>query len=123
MHDVLVVDDNQDGAESLALYISMLGYDVAAAFSGAQALELIQSGMPQIVFLDLSMPDMSGYEVAREIRKLSNGNSVLLVAMTGWESAEHAQEAYKAGFNDHITKPIDLTVIEGMLTRTVRAAE
>lgn len=112
---VLVVDDNIDGAESLALFISMLGHRVEVAHSGQEALSLIKRGLPDTIFLDIGLPGLGGYEVAREIRKLPMGQSVTLIALTGWGTEEDKRKAQEAGFTEHLTKPVDLSHIERIL--------
>jgi signal transduction histidine kinase/CheY-like chemotaxis protein len=104
---VLVVDDNRDAAESLALLLQLCGCQVSVAFSGPQALSLFASAKPEIVLLDIGMPGMDGYEVARRVRSAAAGEEVFLVALTGWGQAEDKQRAAQAGFDEHVTKPVD----------------
>jgi len=114
-HRVLVVDDNLDGAESLALFISLLGHKVDVAHSGPEALELLSHRMPHVIFLDIGLPGLSGYEVAQRIRKLPLGDQVHLIALTGWGTDEDKQKALEVGFSQHLTKPVDPTVVERIL--------
>ena len=114
-HRVLVVDDNVDGAESLSLFISLLGHKVDVAHSGPEALELLSHGMPHVIFLDIGLPGLSGYEVAQRIRKLPLGDAVHLIALTGWGTDEDKQKALEVGFSQHLTKPVDPTVVERIL--------
>lgn len=116
MKEILVVDDNVDGAASLAMYLEMLGHKVAIAHDGREALAATQGAMPQIVFLDIGLPGMSGYEVARSIRAMPHGDEPLLVAVTGWGTEEDKRKSSEAGFNIHLTKPIDLAEAEKILT-------
>lgn len=113
--DVLVVDDNEDGAESLAIFLSMLGHKAVVAHSGVEALELLKGGLPKTIFLDIGLPGLSGYEVAERIRSLPGGTDVTLVALTGWGTREDKERAKAAGFSEHLTKPVDLHRVEQIL--------
>jgi PAS domain S-box-containing protein len=112
---VLVVDDNHDSAESLALLLQASGCQVSVAFSGPEALSLFESNRPEIILLDIGMPGMDGYEVARRVRASPAGHQVFLVALTGWGQAEDKQRAAAAGFDEHITKPVDPDRLTGLL--------
>ncbi len=121
-YNILVADDNRDSADSLALLLEFDGHDVAVTYSGHQALERGREGHPDVVSLDIGMPDMTGYEAARRIRLEPWGQKVLLIAMTGWGQAEDKERAKVAGFDRHFTKPIDtgelsLLIIEFMSDR------
>jgi signal transduction histidine kinase len=104
---VLVVDDNEDSAETLALTLQLEGYDVETAHGGQQALELAEGFLPEMVLLDIGMPEMDGYEVARSIRAQPWGADMLLVAQTGWGQEEDRRRSREAGFVAHMTKPLD----------------
>ena len=112
---VVVADDNVDAAESLAALLELDGYAVYLAHDGAQALELARSVEPVACFLDLGMPRVNGYEVARQLREAGNGNAPLLIATTGWGQAEDRRRALDAGFDVHLTKPIDMTSVSQAL--------
>jgi PAS domain S-box-containing protein len=118
---VLVVDDNEDGAESLALFMSMMGHTVDVAHSAEEALESLKAPLPRVIFLDIGLPGMSGYEAAKAIRKLPHGDEVTLIALTGWGAAEDKARAQEAGFSEHLTKPVDLLHVERILGTTVPA--
>ena len=105
-HRVLVVDDNADAAESLGMLLEVRGNEVRIAYDGLQALEAAGDFDPDIVLLDIGMPKMSGYEVARRLRA-KRGDSVLIVAITGWGQEEDRRRAREAGFDHHFTKPVD----------------
>ncbi|HXF80028.1 MAG TPA: response regulator [Usitatibacter sp.] len=113
---VLVVDDNADAAESLGMLLEVRGNVVRIAYDGLQALEAAGDFDPEIVLLDIGMPKMSGYEVAKRLRA-ARGDSVLIVAITGWGQEEDRRRAREAGFDHHFTKPVDyealLELIEG----------
>jgi CheY-like chemotaxis protein/anti-sigma regulatory factor (Ser/Thr protein kinase) len=106
-HRVLVVDDNRDAAESLAMLLEMGNCTVSVAYDGAQALEALDSFKPNIALLDIGMPGMDGYELARRIRATRRGRDLLLVALTGWGQADDKKRAIEAGFDEHLTKPVD----------------
>ena len=113
---VLVVDDNRDAAASLGMLLELTGCTVSVAFDGRQALEQLDSFEPDAVLLDIGMPEMDGYEVARRMRANPRGRGVLLVALTGWGQEEDKRRARAAGFDEHLTKPVDLPVLSSLLS-------
>jgi CheY-like chemotaxis protein len=112
---VLVVDDNRDAAASLGMLLKYLGTDVQIAGDGAAALSAIESYRPDVVLLDIGMPVMDGFEVARRIRENRSNDHVVLVALTGWGQAEDRNRTRAAGFNHHLVKPADITTIQTLL--------
>jgi PAS domain S-box-containing protein len=102
---VLVIDDNHDAATSLDLLVSALGHEVRIAGDGQQGIELARAFRPHVVFLDIGMPRMNGYEAARSIRQQDWGDDVVLVALTGWGQEEDVQRTREAGFDHHLVKP------------------
>jgi CheY-like chemotaxis protein len=112
---VLIADDNREAAESLAALLRLAGYDTAVAFGGQQALEVAVEQRPAAILLDIGMPGMSGYEVARRIRLEAWGQHALLIAITGWGQESDKLQAKAAGFDAHLTKPVDPRAIERML--------
>jgi two-component system CheB/CheR fusion protein len=104
---VLIADDNRDGVESLGMYLKLSGHEVHIAYSGAEALEVVARVRPEIAVLDIGMPGLGGYEVARHIREQPWGGDITLIALTGWGQAEDKVRALRAGFNHHRTKPAD----------------
>jgi PAS domain S-box-containing protein len=114
---VLVVDDNQDTALSLGLLLQLQGHEVFAAHDGPGALQAAQDYRPDAVLLDIGLPGMDGYEVARRIRLLPELERVLLVAMTGYGQEEDKRRSQAAGFNAHLVKPADLDALKVLLTR------
>jgi CheY-like chemotaxis protein len=112
---ILVADDNVDAAESMALIISMWNHEVCVAQTGSSALEMALRERPDVCILDIGMPGMSGYEVARRIRGQPWGRETFLVALTGWGQSEDVERAKAAGFNEHMTKPVDLARLEQLL--------
>lgn len=101
----LVVDDNVDNAESLALLMRLHGDDVRTAHNGLEALEIGDCFRPEIVLLDIGMPRMNGYEVARRVRERAEA-PIVLVALTGWGQASDRERASHAGFDHHLVKPV-----------------
>ena len=114
---VLVADDNRDAAESLALVLGFSGYDVLTAFSGAEALEIGARERPHAAIVDIGMPGMSGHEVARRMRLEAWGKRAALIALTGWGQDQDKQAALAAGFDEHLTKPVDPEAVERTLVR------
>jgi PAS domain S-box-containing protein len=118
---VLVVDDNRDAAESLGLVLGFSGFEVTTAFGGAEALEIGARERPQAVILDIGMPGMSGHEVARRMRLEAWGRHAALVALTGWGQDQDKQAARAAGFDAHLTKPVDPAAVERVLSELLAA--
>jgi PAS domain S-box-containing protein len=116
--NVLVVDDNVDAAESLALLLNALGANATAAYDGHQALAAFEQTQYDVVLLDIGMPGMDGYQVAREIRARHSGSTVTLVALTGWGQEEDRWRAKEAGFDHHLVKPAEIDAVEEILART-----
>jgi signal transduction histidine kinase/ActR/RegA family two-component response regulator len=116
---VLVVDDNRDAADSLAMILEMSGTEVAVAYDGEQALVLIEEETPDVVLMDIGMPVMDGYEVARRIRSTPGGERFHLVALTGWGQADDKERALSTGFDEHLTKPVDPAVLAELLASNV----
>ena len=112
---VLIADDNQDGAESLAMLLRLSGNEVFVAHTGTDALELAWRERPHVAILDIGMPGLSGYEVAESIRREAWGVCVTMIAVTGWGQDDDKRKAQVAGFDHHLTKPVDLEVLEQLL--------
>jgi signal transduction histidine kinase/CheY-like chemotaxis protein len=104
---VLVVDDNEDAATSLATLLEQLGHEVMTAFDGQDGVEKAGALCPQVVFLDLGMPRMDGIEAARRMRALPDGEATILIALTGWGQAHDLERTRAAGFDHHLLKPIN----------------
>lgn len=112
---ILVADDNRDSADSLSMMLEMLGHEVSSAHDGLEALETAKRSKPELIFMDLGMPRMNGYDAARQIRNAPECNGVVLVALTGWGQEEDRRRSYEAGFDYHIVKPIDFAIVEKLL--------
>ncbi|MEO8487543.1 MAG: PAS domain S-box protein [Betaproteobacteria bacterium] len=120
-HRILIVDDNRDAASSLAMLLEIEGNETFVAHDGAEALAAAERHRPEIVLLDIGLPVLNGYEVARRIREQPWGKHVLLVALTGWGQAEDRRKSREAGFDNHLVKPVDHAALQVLLD-TRRAA-
>lgn len=114
-HRILVVDDNMDAADSLAILLQAQGHDTSVAYDGIEAMALAEAYRPDIVFLDIGMPRMNGYEVAAAIRQAPGLQHAVLVALTGWGSHEDRLRSREAGFDHHLTKPASAVVLSRLL--------
>ena len=117
---VVVADDNRDAADSLKLLLELSGYDTFVAYNGQQALDFGARERPSAFILDVGMPDMTGYEVARRIRQHAWGRSALLVAVTGWGQDDDKERAKAAGFDHHFTKPVNPEAVEQVLVASLK---
>lgn len=121
---VLIADDNVDSAESWASMLQMEGMETRAVFSGADALRIAAEFTPDVALLDIGMPELNGYEVARRLRATVKGADVLLIAITGWGQPHDRQAAHEAGFDAHLTKPVQLSqILELIATHKIMPAE
>jgi len=112
---ILIVDDNKDAAHSLGLLLRMLGHEVETANDGPTALQVLASYRPAVVLMDLGMPGMTGYEVARQARELPHCKDILFIALTGWGQEEDRRRTREAGFDHHLLKPVNLGALEVLL--------
>lgn len=112
---VLVVDDDADVAQSFALLLGLMRYDVRTAANAAAALEAARSFCPHVVFIDIGLPDMDGYALAREMRRLEDGATLHLIALTGSADADLRERAMAAGFDAHLLKPASAETVERLL--------
>jgi PAS domain S-box-containing protein len=112
---ILIADDNLDAAESLQLWLQLAGHQVAIAANGTEALSVAETFLPEVALLDLGMPDLSGFDVARTIRKAPWGRGIVLIALTGWGQEEDRRRTAEAGFDHHLTKPIPPDAIEELI--------
>jgi CheY-like chemotaxis protein len=112
---VLVADDNVGAADSIALLLKLGGHEVRVAYDGPTALLIAQAFRPQVVILDIGMPGMDGYEVARRLREQPGLQPVLLVALTGWGQDEDKRRSKEAGFDYHLVKPTEPEAVKKLL--------
>jgi CheY-like chemotaxis protein len=113
---VLVVDDNRDIVDSLADVLRLLGHEARTASNGLKALEIAESWLPELIVMDVGMPGLTGYEVAKRVRAAAWGSSPLLVALTGWSRDEDRAHALECGFDSVETKPLDLARLRQILS-------
>ena len=112
---VLVIEDNIDAADALASFLEAIGYAVRIAYSGSEGVTIAREWSPEIVLSDIGLPgDMDGYEVARAVRRLC-GTSAYMVALSGYGQPQDKERALAAGFDAHVTKPVDAGALERML--------
>ena len=116
-HRILLADDNRDALDSLATLLQCDGHEVFTAADGAEALELASSCRPDVMLLDIGMPKLDGYEVARRVRQEPWGGATVLIALTGWGQEEDRRRSREVGFNSHLVKPLDLDALTVLLAR------
>ena len=119
---LLVVDDNRDAADSLGMLLEMIGNEVRMAHDGLEAVRVAAEFHPDVVLLDLGLPKLSGYEAARWIREQDGGKRVLLVALTGWGQEEDRRRTREAGFDHHLTKPVEWDALRRLLAESLELA-
>jgi PAS domain S-box-containing protein len=120
---ILVVDDNTDARDSLGALLRFLGAEVRLAHDGPEALGACEAYRPDAVLLDIGMPGMDGYEVARRIRSASDGERPLLVALTGWGQRDDRRSAREAGFDEHLVKPVDVGMLQAVFAARAAARQ
>ena len=119
-HRVLVVDDHPDAVNAICTLLRVLGHCSTGLTRGAGVIEAIDTFEPTVVFLDIGLPDISGYEIAQALRA-RNQRRPRLIAITGWGSAADRARALEAGFDEHVVKPIDARIVQGVLERASAA--
>ena len=117
---ILLCDDQPDIVKSLALLFESQGYETALTYDGQSAVAKAREWKPHLAFLDIGLPDLSGYDVAREIRNLPFGRDIMLVAFTGYGKPEDVRQADEAGFDHHVKKGGDPVVLVEIAARLVR---
>ena len=111
---ILIADDNHDSAQTTAMLLKLSGHEVHIAHDGAEAFDIAARIHPDVGILDIGMPKLSGYDVAKRIRGENWGKKIILIALTGWGQESDKSRASEAGFNHHLTKPVDPEVLEGL---------
>src|ERR1700750_1881449 len=114
---VLIVDDNEDAANSLAMVLQLGGHQTASVYTAADALAYAADFRPDVVLLDIGLPGMDGYEVAQRLRELPGLRNVRLVAVTGYGRSDDRLRAREAGFDEHLTKPVEFSALDRTLSR------
>jgi CheY-like chemotaxis protein len=112
---ILVVDDCKDTVDSLSILLGLWGHEVRAAYDGAQALATAGEFKPQVVLLDILLPRLNGYQVARQLRQLPEGSTFVLVAVSGYSGSEDFARSQEAGFDRQLVKPIELEELQRLL--------
>jgi CheY-like chemotaxis protein len=112
---VLIVDDNEDSANSLALILELGGHETASVYTAVDALQRATAFRPDVVLLDIGLPGMDGYEVAQKMRELPGLRDIRLVAVTGYGRSDDRIRAREAGFDEHLTKPVEYAVLQRIL--------
>ena len=114
---ILVVDDNADAALTLVELLRVLGYQAESAHDGERALRQLDIFRPQLALLDISLPGMDGYELARQVRARPDGAALRLVALTGYGQEDDRARARAAGFDEHLVKPVEIDQLTGTIER------
>lgn len=114
---ILVVDDNADNAESLALMLQAVGNDVRVAYDGEAAIAIAAAYRPDAILLDLGLPKLNGYEVCRRLRAEVDGDRPIVIAQTGWGQADDRERTKAAGFDHHLVKPVEYASLMRVLRR------
>jgi CheY-like chemotaxis protein len=112
---VLVIEDNLDSAEAMAMLLELWGHEVRISQDGKSALAIAEELRPDIVLLDIGLPGINGYEVARQLRETASLEGATLVAVTGYGQAEDLRRSAEAGFHAHLTKPVDPAEIRRLI--------
>ncbi len=112
---VLVVDDNADSADSLALLLKLDGHETAVAYNGAEAVRMAESFRPQVAILDIGLPILTGHHVAKLIRAQPWGREMVLIALTGWDQGEDRRRSAETGIDVHLAKPADTDALRKLI--------
>ncbi|MVF14475.1 PAS domain S-box protein [Ketobacter sp. MCCC 1A13808] len=113
---IVIADDNKDAASTLTQLIEILGHEVFVAHDGWDAIQLAEKVRPDVILMDIGMPNMNGYEATREIRLRPWGSEITIIALTGWGQSEDRRKTAEAGFNHHLVKPLDLSELTSLLS-------
>ena len=113
----MIVDDNRDAAETIGMLLRTAGHEVRIAYDGLEALQVGSAFVPEIVFMDLGMPNLNGYGAARRIRAQPWGQDTILIALTGWGQQKDRERTIDSGFDLHVVKPVDQLELTSALTR------
>ena len=115
---ILIIEDNRDAADSMGILLERLGYDVRIAYSGLQGVHMAERWRPSVVLSDIGLPELDGYEVARELRRNRSTADTRLIAITAYGAEEDRRHAHQAGFNHFMTKPADFDALRALLPVT-----
>jgi two-component system, sensor histidine kinase len=117
---VLIVDDSVDAAEMLAAFVAMKGATPYLAHDGAAAVKMAADVQPDVILLDIGMPGIDGYEACRQLRADPRSAGAFIIALTGWGQDQDKRRAKECGFDEHLTKPADLDVVEQLLLEAMQ---
>jgi CheY-like chemotaxis protein len=112
---ILIADDNLDAASSLGMLLEMMGHEVCVVHDGVKAVEGAVTFRPDIILLDIGMPQLNGYEACSRIREQPSNKGILIVALTGWSQDDKIQRLQQAGFDFHLIKPLEIAALEKLL--------
>ena len=112
---ILVVDDNHDSALSMAMMLQIMGHETRTAHDGESAVSTAETFLPEVILLDIGLPKLNGYEVAQRIRETTWGQTMYLIAVTGWGQDEDRQRSSEVGLNLHMVKPVEPAALEKLL--------
>jgi two-component system OmpR family response regulator len=115
---ILLVDDSVDAAEAMSMLLETLGHEVRTMHDGPSALAMVDDFAPDVVILDIGLPGMNGYELAREMRARPNTKTALMIALTGYGGESDRQKAREAGFDHHLVKPVSFAAIETVIANS-----
>jgi CheY-like chemotaxis protein len=116
---ILVVDDNRDSAKTMEMLLKLTGHQTQVAFDGLEAVGAAGSFRPDVVLLDIGLPKLNGYETAARIRRESWGAEMFLIAVTGWGQDDDRQKSKEAGFDAHLTKPVEFPMLTKLIAESV----
>jgi CheY-like chemotaxis protein len=116
---ILVVDDNHDAADTLAMMLKLTGNQVHTCYDGLSAVAAAETFNPMVILLDIGMPDLNGYETCRLIRQKPWGESIIIIALTGYGLEEDIRKSKEAGFDAHLLKPVDLNELMNTLDQMI----
>jgi CheY-like chemotaxis protein len=114
---VLVVDDNRDFADTLARMLRSLGHEMRLEYDGLAGLAASRTFRPDIAFLDIGMPGLNGYDLARRLRAFPSTSGIVLIAVTGWGKSDDRERSREAGFDEHVVKPLEIERLQSILGR------
>ena len=114
---ILVVDDDRDSAEMIAEFLAAQGHQTTFALNGKTAIATALELVPDLALLDITLPDMDGYQLAQQLRAQPSLSGLVLVALTGWSGPEHEIKALESGFDHHMVKPVDFAMLQRVLER------
>jgi CheY-like chemotaxis protein len=112
---LLVVDDNRDAGRTMAILLQLQGYEVRTASDGLQALDIVAEFQPEVILMDIGMPNLDGYEATRRIRQMPEGKDAFIVAVTGWGRPSDSQQSADAGCSAHLVKPVEFAELQRLL--------